>query len=465
MPALGLLPGGQFEDFGSYLPPQLPLVNMYAEGSKTEPSGFFLASRPILGTTVFGTPIGEYGSGPIRALYQANGVVSGDRIALSDDDFYVDGVDKGDVAGSGFASIAGNEVGAVVTAGDDAKYYDGSTLQTIAFPDSAKVTKVIEQGSRFVFLRAQSQKYYWTLPGSNMISGGNIVIDPLDFASAENEPDWLVDAIVWQDHLILGGNSTIELHGVTGNDDLPWSPTLGSTIQTGVIGTGCMTTWGGTFAWISPGGVVYAGPGRERLSTQGVETYILESATCALDSFFLFGLEFLRARLDDFDLVFHNGEWAQWSSDAIMAGFIGGPVIQDIDFGIPVFGSNLDGKLLSTFAGAGGEFEEEFVRLFRFGLPIDGGAVTFNNVGLRCSKGIVADAQIEMRYSRDGGYSWSDWKPKPLGDPGEYRTKVEWRALGLMDSPGFLAECRVLSGNQFVISGAYFNENMSGRKR
>jgi hypothetical protein len=466
MPALGLLPGGSFPDYNN-LPPALPLVNMYVEEAPTEPAGFILLSRPPLGNTIFGSPTHEYGAGPIRAIYRQDGVLGGDVVALSGSDLYVDGVNVGTVPGSDVPSIAGNEMGIVVTSGDDAKFYDAATttFRSIAFPDGAKVTKVLEQQGRFIFLRKGSHKYYWTLPLSNMIDmSGDLVIDGADFASAENEPDQLLDAIVFQDHLVLGGANTIELHGVTLNDDLPWSPTIGSTIQTGVRGTGCLTNWGNTFAWISTECAVFAGTGRNRISDLWIETLISEATTPQLDSFTYVGLEFLRVRRNDADLVFHNSKWAKWTtnSDIYANGFIGGPTY--MEGGLLGFGSNADGKtLVPNFGGI--ESADDFERLFRFGLPLDGGAVPFHNVFLRCTKAIDPDSVIEMRYSRDGGYSWSNWLETPLGDTGEYRTKVEWRSLGMMDQPGFLAECRVLNGDNFGVSAAYFNEPMMGRSK
>lgn len=464
MPALGLLPGGVFADYGNYLPPQLPLVNMYAEPSAVEPKQFVLVTRPLLGYS--GTSLGD---GPIRAIYQADGVIGGAVAALSDNDFYAGGSDVGDVPGVNVATITGNEVGVIVTAGDDVKFWDGTTFRSVAFPDSAKVTKVAEQQGRFIFLRKDTHRYYWTEPLANMLDGsGDIVVDPLDFASAENEPDKLVDIIIFQDHLILGGKSTIELHGVTGNDNLPWAPTLGSTIATGVKDTGCMANWGNTFAWISNEYVVYAGTGRERISDDGIETLISQSGSWGLDSFTLYGTEFLRVKLDDYDLIFRSGNWAKWYSDpsVFSNGFIAGPVISRPALGVPVFGSKLNGDTLSFTDIDGSEKAAPGVeRLFRFGLPIDGGAVPFNNVFLRCSKAIAADATIELRTTRDGGYSWSNWRSTSLGAPGEYRTKVEWRALGLFDQPGFLGECRVYTGTDFQISNAYFNETVGGRSR
>lgn len=453
MPALGLLAGTVTRSRGDL--PQLRLQNMIAEQAITEPTQFALLSRPGLaeeGTTL--------GSGPIKALFQQEGVLSGDLVAVSGTDVYVDGVNVGTLTGSDAVSIAGNQMGIVLTAGGDAKFYDGLAFRSVAFPDGASVSKVAEQGGRFIFWRKDTHRYYWTEPLANMLDGsGDIVIDGLDFASAENEPDKVVDGLVFEDHLIHGGSETIEFHGETGNDDLPWSPTLGRVFNKGVRATGCLALWNNVFAWVSPDNVVYSYGGSQPvpMSDAGIQELIAASATCAVDSFFWESHEFLRVRLDTLDLWFDalTREWAEHTTT------LAGPVIEG-----PIFGSTDDGKLLE-FGAAYTDVGETLERLFRFGLPIDGGAVPFHNVVLRCNPGQSAtvDPVIALRWSRDGGNSWSSWVEVSLGNAGEYRTKIEWRALGIFDHPGALFEAKVEDDFPFRISGASFNDFVEGRAR
>lgn len=455
MPRMGLLPGTVRRSRGNL--PQLPLTNMYVETAITEPTQFALQSRP--GLVASGT---EYGAGPTRALYQADGVVSGYTVALSGSALYVNGVNTGTVNGSAAPSIAGNQMGVVVTRGTDANYYDGSTFRNIAFPDGADVAKVLEQGGRFVFIRAETHRYYWTEPLANMLDGsGDIVIDGLDYASAENEPDKLVDGLVFEDHLVLAGVSTIEFHGETGNDNAPWAPTVGRVFNKGVRATGCMALWDNAFAWVSPENIVfrYAGSTPARISDDGIEELIADSAACSVDSFFLEGHEFLRIKLDDIDLLKDaaTGEWCEWDTYN-QSGFIGGPALPG-----PVFGSTLDGKLLNLTEND--EMGSTLERVFRFGNALEGGSVTMHNVVLRTNPGQVNGAVVSLRYSRDGGQTWSSWFDASMGSAGDYRTLVEWRSLGMFDLPGALFECKFTAEAQFRVSGVVYNEKMHGRSR
>lgn len=474
MPALGLVTTTIRRAIGGM--PQLPIKNFYVESTVTEPSQFVLMGRPgLLASGIF---YFTRGSGPINAIYYQEGVISGSTAVLSGTDLYIGSVNKGTVSGTGYASIAGTEIGVVATQGQDAKFYDGTTFRSIAFPDSAYVLKVLAGGSRFVFIRANSQKYYWTEPLSNAIDGsGDLVVDALDFASAENIPDYIVDALMWRGYLVLAGIDSIEFHAYVGDDNLPWVPQVGMVLEDGVAQAGCMTNWNNSFAWVSPNGVVYFynGSGKQRISDSGIEELITNSSeTIWMDSFTQFGHEFLRITgPDDGDLILdaQTMQWSQWSTAD--GPFLGG---RTAAFGnYVVFGSKTDGKcyplaydyLTSLDAGTAAD------KIFRAGFAKDGGVETVHNLLLRCSGGINDDAAIQMRYSRDKGNNWTSWIDGDLGDEGDYRTKVEWRSLGMFDQPGALFEFKIpgtsvalaSGGNAFSISGAYYNEFVMGRSR
>lgn len=459
MPAFGLLTGTQERSYGGL--PRLPLVNLFAERAITEPSQFMLRSRPVLHNLAFEEAIVS----PVLAILYplrmyANGSV------------YVNGSLKGTLTIEGPVSVVANEIGMVMTGGGDAKFWDGTTLRDIAIPDSLAVRKVLEQGGRFVFITQPGQKYYWTEPLSNMLDGsGDIVVDALDFASAENESDYLLDGLTFRDNLVLGGNRTIEIHVPTGNDDLPWAPTIGSTINQGVLGTGYMALWDTTFTWVSLDWVVFrsGGAGYERISNDGIEEILPDYEQGMLDSFRYYGQEFLRFRPADYDTVpdlphlllsAQTGEWCEWSTDG--GQFIGGCVELNRDVtGGPVFGSLETGETLFFDNDLYPEAEEQPECTFRFGLPVDAGQVTIHNALLRCQTDL-GSATISLQTSRDKGDTWTVHQTKTLNAA---RKKVEWRALGMFDQPGFLGECTVTGASQFSVSGALFNEFVEGRAR
>lgn len=441
--------------------PEMPLVNMLLEQAITEPRQFSLLSHPGLaeeGTTL--------GNGPVGAMLQMDGVLSGEIAAVSDSGFYTGGTLRGAITGSLVPSIAGNEIGVVATAGWDAVFYDGTDFSSIAFPDGANVTKVIEQGGRFIFLRAGSGAWYFTEVLEAMLDGsGEIEIDALNFATAESEPDALVDAVPFQDAIAFGGTRTIEFWGRTGDSELPYTPSTGLVFQKGVRATGCMAQFDNSFAWVSPESIVYrAGNVPERISDEGIEELISASGTCRVDSYFFEGHELLKVQLADVTIEF-DAQTRTWAERKTGTGnFLGGPVVNG-----PIFGGS-DGKFYepSGYADPDDYHERAFCVFF----PINGGTMPVDNLRLRTNPGHTdylsgdyQDPAVEMFQSYDGGQTFEGALTENLGEAGDYRREVEWRALGMADNPGFFAKIRVTDPVSFRCSGAMINEPHGGRSR
>lgn len=457
MPDLGLVTSTIRRGRGGM--PEMPLVNMFAERAITEPRQFALQSFP--GLSEQGT---ELGSGPVHALLLKDGVASGAMVGVSGPNLYVGGSSVGAITISGSASIAGNEIGTVAAAGDDAVFYDGTDFSVVEFPDDADVSKVLEEGGRFLFLREGTQAFYWTLPLLDALDGdGEILIDGLDYASAESEPDKLVDALAMEGSVILGGTVTIEFWTKTGDLDLPYVPVQGRTFQKGVRATGCMSLFDNTFAWVSPDNIVYrAGNIPERVSDAGIEELIAASDSCRVDSYFFEGHEFLKIGLDNL-IIEYDAQTSQWNERRTGTGkFRGGPVVSG-----PLFGSNVDGNIYTLSGRLDLVGYQE--RSFCAGFPLNGGGVVVDNALLRTNPGSTeyltgdyTNPQVELIQSFDGGRTFTEPLQTYLGEQGEYRREVEWRALGLADAPGFFAKFRVTDPVDWRVSGASFNASQGG---
>ena len=440
--------------------PVMPLVNMFSEAAITEPRQFALQSFP--GLTVTAT----LGAGPVTSALQSGGVLSGALTAISASTLYVGGTARGMVTGASAASLAGNEMGVVAAAGADASFFDGAAFSSIAFPDSQSVIKVFEQGGRFLFIPMNAQTFYWTGPYADMLVAGVFTVAGLDYASAESEPDYLLDALVIGDSPILFGGNTIEFWTKTGDLDLPYVPVEGRTFQKGIRATGCAALFDNTFGWVSPDNIVYiAGNVPQRISDAGVEELIAASATCRVDSYFFEGHEFLKIGLDDVTVEF-DAQTRQWNERKTGVGnFRGGPVVAG-----PLFGSMTDGSIyeLSGWTDIAGYHERSFCA----GFTLNGGAVRIANVRLRTNPGQTeylagnyVDPTVELLQSYDGGQTFETALAETLGEQGEYRKEVEWRALGVADAPGFFAKFRVTDPVSLRVSGAGFNEARGGRSR
>jgi hypothetical protein len=440
--------------------PELPVVNMFVEVAQTEPKGVALISRPPLAQLR-----ASVGTGVTRGIYKKDGVLDGDEFKVVGSQLFRNNTLVGSITGSGFVSMAGNEIGLAICAGADIHFYNGTALGVADFPDDADVAKVIATGGRFIALRKDTGKFYWTDVLDNALVGGILTFGGLAFATAENQPDSLNDICVVDDKVALGGSECVEFWTRTGDDDLPYSPIEGMIYEKGVRATGCLLNFDNTAVFISGDNIVYrASNVPERISDTGIEERIAGSATCEMFTWFFEGHEILSIRLDSETVNYdaNGGQWCEfatygqdnWAASCAAKG--------------PIFGSGIDGRTLEFGDYDDGELGSQLERRFRAGMPLDGGALRVDNIRLRCNAGqgaLGVEPVIEMRVSRDAGMTWGNWKPVKLGTQGKYRTLPEWRALGMFDAPGILAEFRCSDDVSFRVSGVNMNEPKGGRSR
>jgi hypothetical protein len=444
--------------------PELPVINMFVESAPTEQSGVVLQSRPGL------VENRTTGSGPIRGLYQSEGVLTGEVFAVSGAEVFRGTLAIGTITGAGSVSFAPGETQLLINAGGPIYRTTGATVAAVTFPDSADVLKVMVAGGYFIAIREESGQYYFSAvnDGSSWAA--------LDFNSAENQPDPLRDGLVVDGILLLFGSRSVEFHQPTGDADAPFAPIPGKVFSKGIIATGCAVNFDNTAAWIgaadaTPPGVrpslrVYiAGNTAEGISDAGIEEWLSQATEWALWTHTFEGHEFLVVRTNLGSRLFdaQTRQWCEnqsWGRDNWRARCaVGG-----------LFGDDEDGTIWEYGSGhvdAGGVLE----RRFRAGLPVSG-SFSANNVRLIANvgetpelSGTYADPVAEMRVSYDGGRTWEEWEDAELGIQGDYRVRTEWRALGMFDDPGMLAEFRCTDPVPFRVSGVKINEPGGGRSR
>lgn len=432
---------------------ELPVVNMMAEAAPSE-GRVILQSRP--GIELYA----EYGEGPVHGLYRRDGVLAGALFTVSGSTLYKASTSLGAIAVSGPVSWAGSELELCVNAGGAIYATNGTTLSVQAFPDSADVIKVWDLAGYVLAIKKDTARFHWRLIGVS-------TWDALDYATAENEPDKLLDAVAIDDYNVLFGTETIEFWPKTGDLDLPFAPTQGRVFEKGIRATGCAAAFDNTVAWVSGDHIVYrAGNVPDRISDSGIEERIEKSGTCSVFSFFWEGHELLAVRLDTGTWLYdaQTGEWCEWASYG-RVNFAGQNAIQG-----PLFGDFETGKIFqfsSGFTDDGGVLE----RRFRAGFPLEQ-AVGVMRVRLSGNSGQTgqltgdyADPVIECRTSRDAGQTWSTWRSAPLGKMGKYRQRIEFRRFGTFDDPAFLIEFRVTDPVPFRSSRVQVNPKTGGRSR
>lgn len=430
--------------------PALPVVNYFAENVPTEP-GTALQARPGLKET--GTILG---ADPIRAVYTADGVLNNGLFAVSGTGVYSNGVLVGTITGTGPVSFAGYEDYVFCNAGSIIVAYNGTTFSTIAFPDGADVIKIAVGASRLLAIRKSTGKFYWTDPLG-------ITINALNFATAENSPDTLKDMLYIADRAVLFGAETVEFWPASGDSNIPFTPLPGATFPVGIKGTGMCANFNRTFAWVTNYNEICVDKPENIVSEPELQTRIAASSECKLFVFYVDDNEYLAIRLDGETWAYgaRSRVWTKLESYN-QSNWI--PSCYDSG----TFGSSIDGRLLRWSTGSD-DFGLPVNKVFRAWLPLTGDTLNVANIIMRTNPGTTpfltgqyANPIVELRTSMNGGKSWFPWKPRYLGQQGQYRKKVFWSSLGLFGYPGLLVEVRVTDPIAFRMSGLAVNEKFGG---
>ena len=431
--------------------PYMPVVNMFVEKIEIEPTGVSLQSRSGIQNSAV-----TMGAGPIRQLFQVDGVLNNGLFGLSDINLYNSGTLIGATDGNGAVSMDGYENNLFICAGERLWSYNGSALTATYLPTGGRALKVVVGASRAIVIEKDTQKFFFSNPLSTTIGA-------LSFSSAENSPDRLRDAIYLGDTLILFGANTVEFWPVTQDANAPFLPLKGRVFQKGIRGTGMVAKINDTFAWVTEDNEVCLGTPDAVISEMGLSKRIADSLTVKTWTFFLDSTEMLCISLDDEDNIFNpaTGSWTVFTSTGY-ANWLPKYYVNGY------FGSGVTGQLYSwatTFSDFGGSLE----RRFRAWLPLNSGTTVVNNLILRCNPGHTPfltgdyiDPIVEMRTSSDGGFTFRNWRQRNMGAQGHYFKQVFWNSLGGFSFPGALVEFRMTDPAPFRVSNVLANEPYGG---
>lgn len=175
---------------------------------------------------------------------------------------------RANAGGAGGNTISTTETGAnIAWTGATLAGGGGHTLQTVVVPDAISFVDLTTLASHVICAEANSRRFFWLRPGE-------VVIDALDFSSAEAEPDHIVNVAAVGDQLWIFGQSSTESWYPSGDPDQPFLPTQGRAFSQGIIP--------GTFAQINESIFVIGqdrvayriAGGPERISHHGIEEKI-----------------------------------------------------------------------------------------------------------------------------------------------------------------------------------------------
>jgi len=420
------------------------------------------------------------GQGPIRGLWKFGDylyVASGGELYQVDGNY--NATRLGLINGSGPVSMVDNGVQLFVACNPDSFIYNASTnvFAQITDPDFPGAVTVGYLDSYFVFNEPNSQRFWVT-----SLNDGTTV-DPLDFASAEGNPDNVVSLMVDHREVWLFGNSTIEVWYNAGLADFPLARIDGAFMEIGCLAPYSVAKLDNSVFWLGAdargNGIVYRNNGYngQRISTHAVEWHIqkygvLNDAigyTYQQDGHSFYVLVFPtanttwvydvatqawheRAGWDGVNFVRHRGNCqANYNGEITIGDWLNGDLYAfDLDVytdnnsvqrwlrswrALPTGQNDLKRTAHHTLqldceSGVGMANNSTFLLLLE-----DGGRILLENgdyisaVDANSPPGV--DPQVMLRWSDDGGHTWSNEHWAAMGKIGEYNTRVFWRRLGM----------------------------------
>ena len=394
------------------------------------------------------------GTSPIRGLwaFQSNPdvafVVSGNVLYKLDTSWDVTSL--GFVAGSGPVSMADNGTQLFIACNGPSYIYNNSTnvFQQITDPDFPGAVTVGYLDGYFVFNEPNSQKVWVT----GILEGTQV--DALDFASAEGSPDQLVSLIIDHREVWLLGSNSVEVWYDAGLTDFPLARIQGAFNEIGCIAPYSVAKMDNRIFWLGADargrGIVYVANGYtgQRISTHAVEWQIqqytnLDDAigyTYQQDGHSFYVLIFPGANTtwvyDVSTQSWHeragwaNGSFTRHRSNCQMS-FNNEIVVGDYETG-KIYALDLE-----TYDDNGAE--QRWLRSWR-ALPTGQNNLkrtAQHSLQLDCETGVGlvtgqgSDPQVMLRWSDDGGHTWSNEHWASTGKIGQYGKRVLWRRLGM----------------------------------
>ena len=331
--------------------------------------------------------------------------------------------------------VDGTADGYIITAATD-------TLVTISDPDFAGGETVVFMDGYFIYNEPNSARMHATAinDGTDMSA--------LDVATAEGHPDNLVGLAVDKRELWAFGHDSVEVwYNAANPTGFPFSVRQGAFVDLGCKSKHSITSFNNTLVWLDSRNLVVAAESYtpQIISSAEIQAQIqaMEDPTDALyyeyesQGHIFYALTF---PTDNITYVFDSitGLWHQVAEYTNDQGFQRSKIHVTQNYKQwTLAGSRNSGEVFILGAeyhdNAGTEihrlfttdhFENEykFIAIDELELHMESGKAKVTGDG--------SDPMIQMRYSNDGGYSWSNSLARSMGKLGEYSKRIRWNRLG-----------------------------------
>ncbi len=270
-------------------------------------------------------------------------------------------------------------------------------------------------------------------------------LDALDFASAESNPDGLLRVLADHGEAWLFGTKSIEVWANTGASPFPFERIPGARVEKGCAAAKSPAKGDNSLFWLGNDRMVYRADGYrpQRISTHEVEEILrVGTISDARGSFYsLAGHSFYQLTLPSLNRTLAydvaTGWWHERQSGTSLT-----PAKWDGNCIFEAFGKTLvggeNGKVyeldLDTFTDAGSA-----IRRAAASLPLypDGKRAIMNVMELELEAGVGlmtgqgSSPEVMMRFSDDGGATWSNERKASIGRAGKRRVRAKWERGGV----------------------------------
>lgn len=391
------------------------------------------------------------GTGPIRGLWAFGGfsyVVSGGKLYKMNSSW--DTFEIGNVAGEGPVSMADNGTQLFIACNGPSFIYNATTgaFGPIVDPDFPGAVTVGYLDGYFVFNEPNSQRIWVT----SLLDG--TAIEPLDFASAEGSPDNVVSIIVDHREVWVYGTNSVEVWYDAGTADFPLARIQGAFNEIGCAATYSVAKLDNGLFWLGADargqGIVYRANGYtgQRISTHAVEWQIQQYGNLS-DAI---GYTYQQDGHSFYVLVFPSAN-TTWVYDVATqawherAGWVDGQFTRhrgncQMSFANEiVIGDYMNGKVYAFDLDKYSDDTEQqkWLRSWR-ALPTGQNNLkrsAHHILQLDCETGVGTvlgqgdDPQVMLRWSDDGGHTWSNEHWVSMGKIGQFGRRAIWRRLGM----------------------------------
>lgn len=435
--------------------PGMRLLNTYAEAAEKVAGNVILLPRPAL--------VPRYNfqvAGPVQGLFHQPGAF-GDAVFTATGGRLFDGViDAGALPATSTVQFAIADSALLATAGRELYRYNGETITQPAFPDGASVSSIAFLGGYAFAARAGSRRFYFS-------ADSGATWDGLDYLSAEQSTDYIVGLMVVVDQLWVFCQRHVEIFFLTGDDEAPVQRAQGRLFDKGALARDAIVRLDNTVFWVGHDGIVYRGESvPQRVSDHGIEERIaLSSAeTIGAWSYSWKGHLFYVLQLTDETLIYDVAT-QQWHE----AGSYGLPRWRarwGLQVGRDIVAADDRESRLWTLSD--GVYEDDGAAIERmFTILVDQPGFV-DSLKLDMSAGEVKDPNfapglLEMRFSRDGGNTFGEWRQRDMGKQGEYRARIGFNRVAMVDREGILVQFRLTDARPSRLSNVRANEQRGGR--